>query len=57
MNYACPKCKTALIWDSNNPFRPFCSERCKNIDFVAWANEENAIPAEHNFDEDSDIFN
>lgn len=22
-----------------NPFRPFCSERCKQLDFGAWANE------------------
>lgn len=29
-----------------NEFRPFCSERCKLLDFGAWANEEYALPAE-----------
>jgi uncharacterized protein len=26
-----------------NPFRPFCSERCKLIDLGAWAQERYAI--------------
>jgi endogenous inhibitor of DNA gyrase (YacG/DUF329 family) len=29
-----------------NEFRPFCSERCKLLDFGAWADEEYALPAE-----------
>lgn len=41
--YACPGCKTSIVWDSNNPCRPFCSEKCKNRDFIAWANEDHAI--------------
>ena len=28
-----------------NTFRPFCSERCKQIDLGAWADEKYAIPA------------
>jgi uncharacterized protein len=28
----------------DNPHRPFCSERCKLIDFGRWANEEYRIP-------------
>ena len=44
MEYECPCCKTPLTWDTNNPWRPFCSERCKNKDFIAWANEENTLP-------------
>ena len=39
----CPSCKRKQRWDSSNPNRPFCSESCKNKDFVAWANEENVI--------------
>lgn len=27
-------------------FRPFCSERCKLLDFGAWADEEYNLPAE-----------
>lgn len=28
----------------NNPFRPFCSERCQLIDLAAWASEAYRIP-------------
>jgi endogenous inhibitor of DNA gyrase (YacG/DUF329 family) len=31
---------------TGNEFRPFCSERCKLLDFGAWADEEFALPAE-----------
>jgi len=31
----CPICKTAIKWE-DNPFRPFCSERCKLIDLDNW---------------------
>jgi endogenous inhibitor of DNA gyrase (YacG/DUF329 family) len=30
----------------SNPYRPFCSARCKGIDLGAWANEEFRMPAE-----------
>ena len=39
----CPSCKQSVIWDRNNPHRPFCSAQCKNQDFVSWANEEHSI--------------
>lgn len=42
----CPNCKKEAIWDTKNQFRPFCSERCKTIDFGAWASNSYAIPAE-----------
>lgn len=41
----CPKCGRLKEYDGNE-FRPFCSERCKLLDFGAWANEEYALPAE-----------
>jgi endogenous inhibitor of DNA gyrase (YacG/DUF329 family) len=41
----CPICKRPVSYEGN-PFRPFCSERCKLIDFGAWANEEYAVPAQ-----------
>jgi endogenous inhibitor of DNA gyrase (YacG/DUF329 family) len=28
----------------DNPWRPFCSERCKLIDFGRWAEEEYRVP-------------
>ena len=41
----CPNCGKATEF-SGNEFRPFCSERCKLIDFGAWADEEYALPVE-----------
>jgi len=41
----CPICRKPVEWE-NNPYRPFCSERCKLLDFGAWANEEYAVPAD-----------
>ena len=34
---SCPSCKKSLRWTTDNPFRPFCSERCKLIDLGEWA--------------------
>jgi endogenous inhibitor of DNA gyrase (YacG/DUF329 family) len=41
----CPTCGREAEY-TGNEFRPFCSERCKLIDFGAWADEEFALPAE-----------
>jgi uncharacterized protein len=41
----CPNCGQPAQWQ-DNPYRPFCSERCKLIDFGRWANEEYRVPAE-----------
>jgi endogenous inhibitor of DNA gyrase (YacG/DUF329 family) len=41
----CPTCHRPTAFQ-DNPFRPFCSERCKLIDFGAWVNGEYAVPAE-----------
>ena len=41
----CPTCQQPTTFQ-HNPFRPFCSERCKLIDFGAWANEEYSVPSE-----------
>ena len=40
----CPNCKTLSTFDNSNPYRPFCSERCKMIDLGDWANETYRIP-------------
>ncbi|KAB2905240.1 MAG: DNA gyrase inhibitor YacG, partial [Burkholderiaceae bacterium] len=29
-----------------NPYRPFCSVRCRQIDLGAWASEEFRMPTE-----------
>ncbi|HLR16703.1 MAG TPA: DNA gyrase inhibitor YacG [Alcanivoracaceae bacterium] len=51
--YPCPQCKKPVQWRTDNPFRPFCSERCKLIDFGDWAAENHRIPAEPADNEDS----
>lgn len=42
----CPACGGESIYASTNPFRPFCSDRCKNLDFGAWASESFKMPEE-----------
>ena len=42
----CPRCGKETEYEGNE-FRPFCSERCKLIDFGAWADEGYALPAEN----------
>jgi endogenous inhibitor of DNA gyrase (YacG/DUF329 family) len=46
----CPQCGASVAWDTQNPFRPFCSERCKMIDLGAWATESYRIPVEEDND-------
>ena len=42
----CPTCGGPSLYAPTNAYRPFCSERCKNIDFGAWANEDFSVPTE-----------
>lgn len=32
-----------LEYNEQSPYRPFCSERCQNLDFTEWANEKHSI--------------
>ncbi len=41
----CPTCGKKVVWSDKNPYRPFCSERCKQIDLGAWAEEKYKVPA------------
>ncbi len=41
----CPNCFKEVEWEKN-PFRPFCSERCRLIDLGGWASEKYKIPTE-----------
>ena len=41
----CPGCGDPAPWEGN-PWRPFCSERCKLGDLGAWASGDYAIPSE-----------
>lgn len=40
----CPTCGKQVAWSTQNPWRPFCSERCRLIDLGAWADDRYAIP-------------
>lgn len=42
---ACPACGKPAVFDPANPWRPFCSERCRLMDLGAWASESYRIPA------------
>jgi len=42
---ACPACGGPSLYSPENPWRPFCSERCKNHDFGAWASESYRVAA------------
>ncbi|PVZ71861.1 DNA gyrase inhibitor YacG [Pelagibaculum spongiae] len=41
--HRCPQCKKSMIWSTDNPWRPFCCERCRQIDFGDWADEKHRI--------------
>jgi len=41
----CPQCSAEINWEGN-PFRPFCSERCKMIDLSHWLGERYRVPGE-----------
>jgi len=51
MQITCPLCKKITTWEEN-PFRPFCSERCKLIDLGSWAKEEYRITGKKEEEED-----
>ena len=50
----CPQCGKETEYKGNE-FRPFCSERCKLLDFGDWADERFAIPTETSALTDEDI--
>lgn len=40
----CPQCKKETEYSPSNPYRPFCSDRCKLIDLGDWADGKYSIP-------------
>ena len=44
----CPTCRMGVTWDKSSLYRPFCSIRCKQIDFFEWATEGFKIPDKEN---------
>ena len=47
----CPGCGGPSVYAGTNEFRPFCSARCKNNDFGAWADEGFRVMADPEPDE------
>jgi hypothetical protein len=41
----CPICKKEVSW-KDNPFRPFCSERCRTRDLGNWASGRYTVSSE-----------
>ncbi|TAN11424.1 MAG: DNA gyrase inhibitor YacG [Burkholderiaceae bacterium] len=41
----CPTCGGPSRFDASNPYRPFCSKRCKLQDLGAWASESYRVDA------------
>jgi len=40
----CPICRKPADSSRANPFRPFCSGRCRDIDLGQWAGESYRVP-------------
>ncbi|HAZ78749.1 MAG TPA: DNA gyrase inhibitor YacG [Porticoccaceae bacterium] len=46
----CPSCNTKVSWVAKNTHRPFCSQRCQQIDFGDWATESFSIAGDPTLD-------
>lgn len=49
----CPTCGGVSVYALSNLFRPFCSERCKQIDLGAWASEQFTMPVDTHPDDNA----
>jgi endogenous inhibitor of DNA gyrase (YacG/DUF329 family) len=43
---SCPICRKGVRPRSENPFFPFCSSRCKQVDLGKWLDEAYRLPVE-----------
>ena len=48
----CPGCGGDSVYATTNPYRPFCSARCRGADLGAWASEGYRVPAVPSTDDD-----
>ena len=48
---ACPQCDRLSEYNQDNPYRPFCSERCSLIDLGQWASENYRVPTQERPDD------
>jgi len=42
----CPVCREHIRYDTGNPYRPFCSERCRMVDLGQWLAEDYRVVGE-----------
>jgi len=42
---SCPACRQPSRYAQDNPWRPFCSARCRGVDLGAWASESYRVAA------------
>ncbi len=54
MQVKCPKCGNLKEY-TDNPYRPFCSDRCKLIDLGDWASGAYAIPTHEKVEPNLDM--
>jgi hypothetical protein len=52
----CPQCRNLIVYSIENPFRPFCSERCRLIDLGEWASEGYRIPTQGTPESNNSIY-
>ncbi|MAF78387.1 MAG: DNA gyrase inhibitor YacG [Halobacteriovoraceae bacterium] len=51
LNVACPKCKESFNYYESS-FRPFCSERCKEVDLGLWFTETYKVASKEQLNEE-----
>ena len=51
----CPVCGKDVEWNDTSLYRPFCSERCKQIDLGAWAEEKYKVPVVEDEDDGDSV--
>ena len=56
MKIKCPTCDKLAAWH-DNPWRPFCSERCRNADLGKWFDEDYCVAGEHVPEPESQSYN
>lgn len=49
----CPQCGKETEYSPENPYRPFCCERCRLIDLGQWADEKYKVPIQNQNDPSS----
>lgn len=54
LKVSCPTCQKSVKWNERSEYRPFCCERCQQIDLGAWASDAYSIPSEPT-EQDADL--